>query len=293
MTLIVGVVTEKFAFLVSDRRITWFDDRAEPVGFEDSENKAILLNGNFLMGYTGFARLGHSDSRPDGIETDFWTAEVLAHSQPEKYFVDLRDAISKEVSRIAVAPHLKGHAFLAVGYSSIDGRIVPTYATVSNALAEGYGTWKPTSVFKASGTGMPNADTDPPDAGRLLMAAVGIVPPKEIAATYVEQIQALLRVDDSKIVPCIEVVIEMVRAVAANEQGVGADVSISVLPRASVGSGYFMVSASGIADPIDEPIAGYAPAGSGVDSAKTYNPLLISPGMVIGGGETEFGAPED
>jgi hypothetical protein len=57
VTLIVPFISEQFVAVASDRRITWLIGAA-PARWEDTENKAIVLAGHFLMGYTGFARLG-------------------------------------------------------------------------------------------------------------------------------------------------------------------------------------------------------------------------------------------
>lgn len=58
MTLILGYISDQYAVLASDRRVTWIDSDGKVTLREDNENKAIVLTGQFIMGYTGFARLG-------------------------------------------------------------------------------------------------------------------------------------------------------------------------------------------------------------------------------------------
>src|SRR5438034_6380312 len=70
VTLIVPYMSQEFVALVSDRRITWEIGGATQQ-WEDTENKAIVLASQFLMGYTGFARLGE-------VKTERWVADSLA-----------------------------------------------------------------------------------------------------------------------------------------------------------------------------------------------------------------------
>jgi hypothetical protein len=52
VTLIVPFMSHEFVALASDRRITWKIGGASK-RWEDTENKAIVLVGQFIMGYTG------------------------------------------------------------------------------------------------------------------------------------------------------------------------------------------------------------------------------------------------
>src|SRR5690348_14306867 len=115
MTLIVTCISEEYVILASDRRITWVDENGRPLRREDTENKAIILCGHFLMGYTGFAQL-------DGSKTEQWVSDVLSSVDISQYFRTLTERSEAAVARIRRETGLGmahcGHAFAAVGYGS-------------------------------------------------------------------------------------------------------------------------------------------------------------------------------
>ena len=65
MTEIISVLTDEYVALVSDRRVTWSDGRQE-----DTDTKTFNLFGQFLMGFTGLARIG-------GYRVERWVADIL------------------------------------------------------------------------------------------------------------------------------------------------------------------------------------------------------------------------
>jgi 20S proteasome alpha/beta subunit len=57
VTLIVGVLTDQYVALMSDRRVTKRVG-SRIVSQEDTDTKVVALGGQFLMGFTGLARIG-------------------------------------------------------------------------------------------------------------------------------------------------------------------------------------------------------------------------------------------
>ena len=90
MTLIIGILSKGYVALASDRRLTWYQDG--PGGRKiikqgDSDTKAFLLAGCFLMGYTGLARV-----RDTTMEE--WVAHQLAGIEPNAYFETLAEEMT-------------------------------------------------------------------------------------------------------------------------------------------------------------------------------------------------------
>jgi hypothetical protein len=82
VTEIISVLTDEYVALVSDRRVTKPDG-----GQEDSDTKTFNLFGQFLMGFTGFARIG-------GFRMERWVADTLRGVPTEEYFNVLFRGIS-------------------------------------------------------------------------------------------------------------------------------------------------------------------------------------------------------
>jgi hypothetical protein len=132
VTLIVPFISEEFVALASDRRITWEIGGAS-TRWEDTENKAVVLAGHFLMGYTGFARLG-------GVKTEQWVVEKLVGVDPSSYFSVLAAEAEPVVRAMKQPLERSGHAFVAVGYGRFRTDPAALHAsavTVSNALGDG------------------------------------------------------------------------------------------------------------------------------------------------------------
>lgn len=130
MTLILGVLTNQYVALISDRRVTTRVG-TRIVSQEDTDVKAIALGGQFLMGFTGLARM-------DGRRIEAWASSVLRDVKPEDYFEVLRQKIEEAFVRDGQAGKMP-HAFVAVGYASLQpgGPVYPLSVTVSNSFDSG------------------------------------------------------------------------------------------------------------------------------------------------------------
>lgn len=130
MTLILGVLTDQYVALISDRRVTTLAG-TRIVSQEDTDVKAIVLGGQFLMGFTGLARI-------DGLRVEAWASSVLRDVKLEDYFEVLRQKAEEVFVRDNQAGKLP-HAFLAVGYASLQpgGPVYPLCVTISNSFDSG------------------------------------------------------------------------------------------------------------------------------------------------------------
>lgn len=127
MTLITGVLTDEYVALMSDRRVT-VKSGTRIVSQEDTDTKTIALGGQFLMGFTGLARI-------DKLRIEVWVGSVLNGVKLENYFEVLRREIEAAFVRERQAGRLP-HAFLAVGYASLrpGGPVYALRVTISNSF---------------------------------------------------------------------------------------------------------------------------------------------------------------
>ncbi len=135
MTLIAGVLTDEYVALISDLRVTKLAG-SKVVSQEDTDVKTIALGGQFLMGFTGLARI-------DGLRVEAWVSSVLLGVPQERYFEILREEIEKVFLRQGQAGKVP-HAFLSVGYMTDrpGGQVKPFSITISNSF-DPSGTFSP------------------------------------------------------------------------------------------------------------------------------------------------------
>ena len=131
MTLIISVLTDQYVALVSDRRITW-SEGGKTKRQEDSDIKTFNLYGQFIMGFTGLARI-------DGLRMEAWVSKVLDGIPAHDYFNVLREEIDAAFHRLRHAgkiPDAFPHAFLAAGYAALTpgGRVYPLSIAISNSV---------------------------------------------------------------------------------------------------------------------------------------------------------------
>jgi hypothetical protein len=271
-------VAEDFVALASDRRITWQIGGAT-TGWEDTENKAVVLAGHFLLGYTGFARLG-------GVETERWIVEKLVHSDPSSYFTVLANEAEAAVNALGLPLECSGHAFVGVGYGASRkdqaGVLHPAGVHVSNALGDGeYGTWAPTRVFDTRKTPPLRAADD------FGLNAFGLSPARPVVDGVVDLIRRYRKRHPGRVIGIVQLMVDLIRRVAADCDGVSADVSVSVLPRVAVPAGGVQLTSPGglLTDPVETLTCIFVPADRTAEQADVYAPAMVEPGMSMFGGE--------
>jgi hypothetical protein len=278
VTLIVPFMSSEFVALATDRRITWQIGGASG-RWEDTENKAIVLAGHFLMGYTGFARLG-------GVKTEQWVVEKLGGVDPPSYFTVLAIEAEAAVKALGHPLERSGHAFAAVGYGALraegSGELHPFGVTVSNALGDGeYGTWAPAEEFIARKTPLLLRADD------FRLNAFGMSPPRDVIDETVDLIRRYRKHYPDRVLGVLQLLVDLVRGVADRCEGVSRDVSVSVLPRKAVpATAVAMPVASGLLrDPIETLTCMFVPDGSAVERAAVYGAATVQPGFMMRGAE--------
>jgi hypothetical protein len=118
-----GAVTQRFVVLVADRRITTSENGVVK-NQDDLDTKTAFLDGRYVMGFAGLARLG-----PQSYRMEQWLVDVaLAGYTGDDYFEHLADQTGKalEAANYGIrrdAP--RAHSFLAGGYApSGEGELV-------------------------------------------------------------------------------------------------------------------------------------------------------------------------
>ena len=132
MTLILSCLTEHYAIQVSDRRLTLEDGSL----CDDHTNKAILVNGHIVFGYTGLAFLDKGK-----ISTGQWFVNALSEAYKAHPNVSLTttsefiaNLATEEVNRLNISHELKRLAFVGIGWCKPHGQeaLKPTYIVISN-----------------------------------------------------------------------------------------------------------------------------------------------------------------
>ncbi len=274
MTLILAFISEEYVALASDRRITWTIGGARD-RTEDTENKAVVLCGHFLMGYTGFARLG-------GVKTERWIVETLSDiPDPSDYFRVLSVEAQRAVAALKQPRARSGHAFVAVGFAAKRGdpphKREAVGVTISNASGGGYGVWRPGPTFEITRT--------PPLVGPddFRLGAQGIVPPRAQLEEAIDVIRRYRKRDRSRITGIAQVLVRLIRSVT--DEQVGDDISVSILPRAVVPAPTVSIPFHGLRDPVDELTCVFVPKDRDAESALAYSPATVCPDLATFGGE--------
>ncbi|NAS25366.1 hypothetical protein GT755_27235 [Herbidospora sp. NEAU-GS84] len=281
MTLIVGYISHNYAAIASDRMIT-IKRAGQSNIYQDVENKAVVLNGQAIMGYTGFARLG-------GMYTDKWVVEELSKVDPSEYFKALAGKSQRAIDAIRQAAGLDrsgtGHAYVIAGYpvlerSDAQRRRVPAIATISNALGSHYRSWRPRPAFEVNRHVLPD-DRD------LLLKIAGILPSTDEIDRTKNFIRSYRKRHPDGFLGIAQALVRLIRSVS--DPGVGRNISLSVMPRAVVPSLEVEASKLGVMEPIERVACMYVPDGEDLDKADYYFPAMVTPSMAAWGSETWIG----
>jgi hypothetical protein len=280
MTLVVAYADPDYVALASDRRITWtFPDRPDEP-WEDVENKAVLLHGQFLLGYTGNARLG-------GLRTEQWITQTLAGADPQSLLSRLGYETGTVLAPAFDAGQDTSHAYGAAGFlgtSRDEAR--PVIVEISNAL-DASGRWVPPSrEFKLRSHELGQRP--------MLLCTYGQEVRPTHKSAYERRIREYRKNHPDKIVGVLEAMIELIRDVAEGNRYVSSSVSVAVLPRVGSGSDACDVPFGGISDPVELCTAFTVPGREEVREGKKrsfYPPAIVSrDGWVMGGAEIQLDA---
>jgi hypothetical protein len=247
--------------LASDRRFTWVPPVKDP---DDNANKSILLCGHFHLGYTGLGELQRK-------RTDIWVADILHGKQPSEYFTTIRDRASRLFQTLNIAPSLKAHTFLGVGFSSLpdDPTVLhPLVVAISNCMNE-HGL----TVDRTEPQFTMRAWRIPPGRPQFLCWAG--------RPLYRDEFFRLRRILDRYVTRgggstgVARLLGSQIRLVADRDPKVGQGLMISALPRSAVGRTGYAMNLQGPSFVTDSPSAIYVPKES--TKPEWYGPTTVCP----------------
>lgn len=259
--MVLSAMTDEHVFVVSDRRMTNGLTRSI---MSSTENKAIILNGEMVLAYTGLCNL-------DGIPTDVWVAELLAKEPVENWLIALMNHTGVAVRRTRLRPDLQRHAFLLTGYGKTPrGRrnYRPLGYLISNYHRTDGSTMRVPEQFSLSTFRLGNEKARVDSVGRDLPT------PRRIALE--REIRTQLRATPNRPERILDILGAEIRRVASKDSGVGSDLMAVSFPETAIHS-----PANGVIYPQDanwreELITFY----SGADSPMvSYGPAIVQPGF--------------
>jgi hypothetical protein len=264
MTMVLAAMTDDHVFVVSDRRMT--NARTGSL-MSSTENKAVVLNGEMILTYTGFCDL-------DGLPTDAWVADVLANAPVETWLRILLNRVGPAVRRIRVRPELQRHAFLLTGYdktNKVRRPFRPVGFLISNFHGpDGRVLRKPESKFWLSILRLGNWKVRVDSIGREL--------PDPVRAAIEKAIRVQMRATPDRPQRVLDILGGIIRKVAERDAGVGHDLMAVSFPLRAIGSGMGAVSDPTAADWREQLVALYA----GMDSGSViYAPAFVRPGLQV------------
>ena len=278
VTLITSFLTKDFAVLASDRRVSWQEDGIT-VLTQDAENKAAVLCGHLLVGYTGFARL-------DGQRTDEWIVEKLSGVPYEQYLNVLAAGTEAAVRRMRLPLSRSGHLYGIVGFARMSGEespLVPVGFEVGNVLGSPPGKWVPAQMFKIRPFVLPDAHdfviaTYPQQAASLM-------------TKYVDLVARYRKRHPDRILGVVQLMIALIREAAtdpASRNLISRAVSVAILPRSAVAR--LGIRVGSVRDPVTD-ITCFS-----VDEDATvptvYGPAVVCPEQAFIPLEVRFGATD-
>jgi hypothetical protein len=278
VTLILGLLTDQYVALVSDRRVTWRVGRTIKRQ-EDTDTKTIVICGHFLMGFTGIARIR-------GLRMERWVSDVLSNVEPDpdaitnRTFDALRDAATAEFGRLSSSEQQTPHTFLIVGYVNDQdtGDLRPVRLVISNSLNE-------QGQLVANPTG-PAFDIAFERLGnrRQLLTPVGYAVPRDIRRQADNAVRRTVRRFPDNPLPAVDTLVQCLRGVAEGSKGwVGKNAMVATLPRRVVPASRYRVPFSPITDGGSDLLAGYVRAeAKTANEAEFYGPAVVCPRMHIG-----------
>jgi hypothetical protein len=262
MTMVLSAMTDDHIFVVSDRRMTdGFTGRL----LSSTENKAVVLNGELVLTYTGLCNL-------DGIPTDAWVTEQLVHEPIETWLQVLLNRTGAAIRRTRLRPDLKRHSFLLTGYAKMP-RGKKTYRPVGFLISnyhrpDGTIMRVPESKFWLSLLRLGNTVVRIDSIGRDLTDQRRI--------TLEKMVRRQLRATPQKPQRVLDILAAEIRAVASKDPGVGSEIMAVSFPMAAV-----RTALHGVLVPHDEDWQGQLISVYSADDSTVigYSPAIVQPGM--------------
>jgi hypothetical protein len=276
MTEIISVLTDEYVALVSDRRVTWEDGTQE-----DTDTKTFNLFGQFLMGFTGFARIG-------GFRMERWVADVLRGVPAEEYFNVLFREIGAVFNQLCSSER-KAQAFLATGYASLQpgGRVHPMNVVISNSI-DSVGNFSRSALQREFTVYM-----EPLGNRRQVVRSVGYPMPDKAKQILEHKIRVITKADPSNPERAAGPLVYALREIAEKSNGwVGKAALFASLPRCAVPSPGMVTGQMEHLDFRRHAVSLYLPDRvRNPRDASVYMPALISPHLQTIGFEMYSGPP--
>jgi len=264
MTMVLTAMTDNHIFVVSDRRMT--DGRTHRT-LSSTENKAVVLDNQMILTYTGFCNL-------EDLPTDAWVAEVLVNEPVENWIRILLNRVGPAVRKIKVDPRKRRHAFLLTGYAKMPkGRHAyrPVGFLISNFHGpDGSILSQPEPKFWLSllrlGNWKVRVDS--------IRGEVDLSNHRRVVLE--KAIRRQLRATPDRPQRVLDILGEEVRNVARKDASVGPDLMAVSFPLTAIGSGLHMAIDPTAVDWRTELITFYADINS---TPVSYGPTYVRPGM--------------
>lgn len=226
MTLILACLTKDAVFQVSDRRLTKLVPPGEVV--DDERNKAVLVNGRVVLGYTGLSEIC-------GERADDWIARVISSDSTDdmaRVAERIREAATKDFDRMRLPPQLKYHAFQGVRWFRLKGEadLRPGIMTIDNGIDQGTGSWLPSPLkeFRVS-TQFPESTP-----GGCILYSVGVAPSPGEKGAVVRLVRKCVKHRRATFGTVVYALVRSMRWLSSRNPLIGAGVMAVCLPKRSV-----------------------------------------------------------
>lgn len=271
MTTILGCTTPDFVVMASDRAVSY---QTSPNVYEalDRMTKTVLIHGQFLMGFTGFAEL-------EGLPVDEWILEALVGVDPRQWPEHLRAKASAAVGRVHKSRLNKHHTFAAVGFAASapdpNAELRPMRLIISNAYGkEGNLLTKASPDFRVRREYQPSGEW-------AYIDAYGQRPSDKFLRETEKALGKYQKHKEGSANGAIELLARLVAGVALNSPTVSRACLVSVLPRVALGTTGFALPV-GSNDPQITDDAVTCVTYPGDDLQRVF----FLPNMVLPGGQT-------
>ena len=268
VTLIISALTDEYVTLASDRRVTWSDGRQV-----DTDTKTFNLFGQFLMGFTGLARI-------NGLRMERWVADALRGVPADEYFNVLAQRIGAEFDRLRPSDR-RPQAFLATGYASLEpgGRVYPMNVVISNSI-DNNGDFSASAMQREFTIYM-----EPLGNRRHLVRSVGWPMPNKVRESLEHKVRVVTRGDPCNPERAAGPLVYALRETAAkSKEYVGRAALFTSLPRCAVPSPGMVTGPVGQLDFRQQAVSLYLPNRvRNPRDADVYMPAFVGPQLnVIG-----------